>query len=130
MAESFAQVCRRAFQPLVAQFGFSEPEVTESGRESFVRYHKGSATVSIAFEPGTVPIVEFFFPAGPGDNSIPWAERAGVPYARRIPRLRASAQCDPAQPESLAPYLEQSMAELAQAEAKFLRASHKHNHAA
>ena len=130
MFEPFVRICRKAFEPLVTQFGFREPEIAKLGRECFVRYHKGAATVSIAFEPGTTPIVELFFPAGPGDSVVPWAERGGVAYARRLPLLRPSAKCSPAEPELFAEYLAQSMAELAQAESKFLRASHSQTHAA
>jgi hypothetical protein len=102
----------------------------ELGRECFVRYHKGAATVAITFEPGTTPIVELFFPAGRSDSVVPWAERDGVAYSRRLPLLRPSAKCTAADPESFAGYLEQLMAELAQVESEFLRASHSQSHAA
>jgi hypothetical protein len=63
----------------------------ELGRECFVRYHKGAATVAITFEPGTTPIVELFFPAGPvtasspGPSAMAWRTRGGFRYCGPAP---------------------------------------------
>ena len=86
--ETFATECTAQFAGLVSLFGFSPPLTESIGRECFVRYNKGERTVSIAWEPGGTPIVELFFPAGPNDESVPWAARDSVPYARRFPSLK------------------------------------------
>jgi hypothetical protein len=89
----FELECRAAFAFLVARFGFEQPVVESVGRECYVRYHRGPQTVSIAFEPASLPIVELFFPsAGTGERSVPWASRSGVPYARRIPQIRPKSK--------------------------------------
>jgi hypothetical protein len=84
--ESFEQAARQTFGFLRDRFGFESPEVERLGRESYVRFRKGSRIVSIAWEPGTAPIVELFLPTeGSGRPATPWAERDGVPYSRRFP---------------------------------------------
>ena len=89
---AFERACSDAFAFLCDRFGFAAPEFEQIGREGYVRFHKGSRTVSIAWEPGAPPIVELFFPAqGSGERPVPWAERNGVPYARRIPSVGPSA---------------------------------------
>lgn len=79
---------RHALARLVDELGFEEPEAEAIGRETFVRFHRGDRTVSIAFEPGSSPTIELFYPVeGTDDDPVPWAERNGVARARRIPRL-------------------------------------------
>ena len=85
--DTFEKACTDAFGFLVERFGFRPPAIERIGRESFVQYHKGSRTVSIAWEPGGGPVIELFLPvAGTGLPPTPWAERDGVPYARVFPR--------------------------------------------
>jgi hypothetical protein len=111
---AFEAACREAFRFLVERFGFAEPEVERLGHESIVKFHKGARTVSIAYEPGPGPIVELFYPAcDTGEAPTPWAERDGVPYARRIPRLQVSER-------DLAKQLELSARRLEETEAEFL----------
>ncbi len=55
-------------------YGFDPPVVEQIGRECFIRYTKGNRIVSIAYEPGSPPIVELFTPTHEIKN-------------RRIPRL-------------------------------------------
>ena len=84
--EAFEQSCATAFDFLRERFAFRPPEIERIGRESYVYFHKGPRTVSISWEPGGPPIVELFFPsAGTEYAPTPWAERDGVPYARRFP---------------------------------------------
>ena len=45
-----------AFRFLQTRFGFDTPEIEQIGRECFIRYRKGDRWVSIACEPGSVPI--------------------------------------------------------------------------
>ena len=59
----FVTPCLEAFSFLVARCGFDEPTVEQLGRECFIRYQKGNRWVSIAYEPGCVPIVELFTPS-------------------------------------------------------------------
>jgi hypothetical protein len=107
------------FRQLVEGFGFDEPEVEQLGHETYVRFHKGPVTVSVAWEPGTNPIVEFFYPAHEGDEVVPWASRDGVAYTRRFPRVAVRGAYHSQHPE---PYLRDLMATLAEAEVAFLRA--------
>lgn len=58
----FTEPCLRAFTVLVTKYGFKEAKVEQIGRERFIRYSKGNHLVSIAYEPGTLPIVELFHP--------------------------------------------------------------------
>jgi hypothetical protein len=71
----FVTPCLEAFGFLQSRFGFDAPVVEQLGRECFIRYHKDSRWVSVAYEPGCVPIVELFHPT----NDI---------KHRRIPRLK------------------------------------------
>jgi hypothetical protein len=116
----FAEACRLAFEPLVTQYEFSKPEVESIGRECFVRFHKGSITVSVAWEAGGDPIVELFYPAGPNDQVTPWAARDGVPYSRRIPRIAVHLRFNPATPDSALTYMAESMKQLSGTERSFL----------
>ena len=77
----FVTPCLEAFGCLQARFGFDTPIVEHLGRECFIRYRKGDRWVSIAYEPGSVPIVELFHPT------------ADIKH-RRIPRLK-SGLADP-----------------------------------
>jgi len=89
--ESFERAACRTFGFLSDRFGFQSPQMERLGRESYVRFRKGSRTVSIAWEPGTAPIVELFLPTeGSGLPATPWAERSGVSYSRRFPRRGGS----------------------------------------
>ena len=71
----FVTPCLEAFSFLPSRFGFDAPVVEQLGRECFISYRKSSRWVSIAYEPGSVPIVELFHPT----NEI---------RDRRIPRLK------------------------------------------
>jgi hypothetical protein len=71
----FVTPCLEAFSFLESRFGFSSPLVEQLGRECFIRYHKTDRWVSIAYEPGSVPIVELFHPTDDIKD-------------RRIPRLQ------------------------------------------
>lgn len=121
--EAFADACCQAFRPLVSRYGFTEPEVESIGRECFVRYHKGPRTISVAWEPGSAPDVEFFFPAGPNDEVTPWAARGDVPYSRRIPVSRPAIRYESERPESILAYLEAAMERLLESEPAFLGSS-------
>jgi hypothetical protein len=90
--ELFEQAARQTFGFLCERLGFQSPEIERLGRESYVRFRKGPRTVSIAWEPGTAPIVELFLPTeGSGLPATPWAERDGVSYSRRFPGRGGSA---------------------------------------
>ena len=71
----FVIPCLEAFRFLQARFGFDAPTVEQLGRECFIRYRKHDRWVSIAYEPGSVPIVELFHPTDEIKH-------------RRIPRLK------------------------------------------
>lgn len=119
--EAFAEACRTAFMPLITRYGFAPQEVEPIGRECYVRFHKGPRTVSVAWEPGSNPIVEFFYPCGPNDQATPWAARGNVPYSRRIPHLVVKLRFDPDKPETVSAYLGATMQELADKENAFLQ---------
>ena len=59
----FVNPCLHAFSYLQTRYGFEAPVVEQLGRECFIRYRKGNRWVSIAYEPGLVPIVELFYPS-------------------------------------------------------------------
>ena len=71
----FVTPCLEAFSYLVGSFGFDSSVIEQLGRECFIQYRKGCRWVSIAYEPGCVPIVELFHPSLDTKH-------------RRIPRLR------------------------------------------
>jgi len=71
----FVTPCLEAFSFLETRFGFEAPIVEQLGRECFIRYRKSDRWVSIAYEPGSVPIVELFHPTHDIKD-------------RRIPRLK------------------------------------------
>lgn len=121
MHSEFETACLNAFRDLVERFGFDEPEVESIGRETYVRYHKGRRTVSIAYEDGTEPIVELFYPScETGDKPVPWAARGDVPYSRRIPRLKVDASSDGGSVSGLQRYLAASLLALESVERSFL----------
>ena len=121
----FSEACCRAFAPLASDFGFLPPAVEPIGPECYVRFHKGTATVSVVWEPGVEPIVEFFYPALPGETSTPWASRDGVAYARRFPSVPPPVpRYDSDSPEAAFAYLERIMALLRSSELQFLSAAH------
>jgi hypothetical protein len=121
---TFVGHCCNAFRRLVDVYGFSNPEVERVGRETYVRYRKGDHEVAIAYEHGTSPIVELFYPsAETGERRVPWAERNGVHRARRIPRLDVDERCSGSDPRSFARYLDASASALEMAERTFLEAS-------
>ena len=70
----FVTPCLEAFSYLVGSFGFDSSVIEQLGRECFIQYRKGCRWVSIAYEPGSVPIVELFY------------QTADIKH-RRIPRL-------------------------------------------
>jgi len=72
----FVTPCLEAFNYLEIRFHFDAPVVEQLGRECFIRYRKGDRWVSIAYEPGVVPIVELFHPTRDIKH-------------RRIPRLKS-----------------------------------------
>ena len=57
----FTKSCLNACSILVSKYGFQDPEIEQIGRERFVRYSRGKHTVSIAYESGTLPMVELFY---------------------------------------------------------------------
>jgi hypothetical protein len=71
----FVNPCLEAFSFLQSRYSFDAPEIQQLGRECYVRYRKGDRWVSIAYEPGMVPIVELFHPTRDMKD-------------RRIPRLK------------------------------------------
>jgi len=118
---SFQLACVDAFRPLVDDFDFDEPEVESIGRESYVRFHKGSRTVSVACEHGLTPIVELFYPsAETGEPPVPWASRDGIPYARRIPRLGVRAAVPDGSRDAYSTLLTAILLALVDAEREFL----------
>ena len=121
--DEFSRACRQAFSELVTRFDFAEPKVESIGRECFVRYHKGDRTVSIAWEPGSQPVVELFHPAGPTDLVTPWAARGGVAYTRRCPRAIPQEERRRPKPGSADVHLVDSMKLLAEREHEFLSAA-------
>ena len=89
----FVDACCAGFRRLVDVYGFAEPEIDPIGRETYVRYRKGHREISIAYELGAAPIVEFFYPSSEtGERPTPWAELDGVQRTRRFPRLAISVR--------------------------------------
>jgi hypothetical protein len=71
----FVNPCLETFQFLESRYSFAPPEIEQLGRECYIRYRKGNRWVSVAYEPGSVPIVELFHPSRDMKD-------------RRIPRLK------------------------------------------
>jgi hypothetical protein len=117
----FVRTCCRAFRRLVDGHGFAEPVIEPIGRETYVRYRKGHREVSIAYEPGAAPIVEFFYPSSEtGERPTPWAEQDGIQRTRRFPRYRIAEHFKESDPSSFAPYLEATAEALEREERAFL----------
>ena len=73
----FVNPCLEVFSYLERRYHFDPPIIEQLGRECFVRYRKGNRWVSIAYEPGSVPIVELFHPTEDmKDRRIPRLKRA------------------------------------------------------
>jgi len=120
---TFIRECCNAFRRLVDSHGFAEPEIERIGRETYVRYRKGHHEVSIAYEHGTSPIVELYYPSSEtGERPIPWTERNGVERSRRIPRLAVAERVTESDPTSFARYLDASVSALETVESVFLEA--------
>ena len=121
MQTAFVEACRHVFRPLVELYGFDQPDSEPIGRETFVRYHRGGHTISVALEPGSRPIVEIYYPAKEtGEPPVPWAQRQGVPRAGRIPHLAVAVDYDEDDPSSLVSYLAATATALQQVERDFL----------
>jgi len=117
----FVEACIGTFSRLVEEYSFQPAEIEQIGRECFIRYNKGSHVVSIAYEIGSLPIVELFYPSSEtGERPTPWAERNGVSYTRRIPRLKVAGKYEWQNKADLRRYLEQSVRELVSKEKKYL----------
>jgi hypothetical protein len=119
--EIFVRTCCSAFRRLVDHYGFAEPVIEPLGRETFIRYLKGYREVSIAYEPGAAPIVEFFYPSSEtGERPTWWAEEDGVQRTRRFPTYRIEERYKESDPASCARYLEATAAALEREERAFL----------
>jgi hypothetical protein len=91
-----ASACEQRLSFLVERHGFEPPQVERIGRETYMRFHRGNRTVSIAWEPGLAPVVEIFEPPqSPTDKVESWAERNGVARMRRFPRVRTTSKFEP-----------------------------------
>ena len=120
----FVRACVSAFQRLVDRYGFAEPVIEPIGRETYVRYRKGLHEVSIAYEPGAAPTVEFFYPSSEtGESPTPWAEMDGVPRTRRFPKYRIDVRFKDSDQASFAPYLEATADALEREEREYLQFS-------
>jgi hypothetical protein len=96
-AADVPSICERQLHNLVERHGFSLPETERIGRETYVRFHRGDRTVSVAWEPGAAPVVELFEPPQSlADHVVPWAARNGV--ARTHASLSAHPPNDHVQP--------------------------------
>lgn len=104
----FVHPCLEAFSCLQTRYGFGSPVVEQLGRECFIRYGKGDRWVSIAYEPGCVPIVELFHPTHDIKH-------------RRIPRLATGL----AKPRRFVDTDEQQQRQTLQAQASDLESKEK-----
>ena len=121
--EIFVRTCVSAFQRLVDKYGFAGPVIEPIGRETYVRYRKGLHEVSIAYEPGAAPTVEFFYPSSEtGERPTPWAEKDGVQRTRRFPKYRIDVRFKDSDQKSFAPYLEATADALERDEREYLQA--------
>jgi len=121
--DNLSMACRRHFAFLVERFGFEPPEIKQLGRETFVQYHRGDCTVSIAWEAGMTPILELFHPPRSRDEPVvPWAERNGVARTRRFPSpgQRLESRFDPASDERLDKYFAELASRFAEHEGAWL----------
>jgi hypothetical protein len=120
--EIFVRTCVSAFRRLVDKYGFAEPVIEQFGREAYVRYRKGYREVSIAYEPGAAPTVEFFYPSSEtGERPTPWAEKDGVPRTRRFPKYRIDVRFKDSDQKSFAPYLDATADALERDEREYLQ---------
>lgn len=119
--EVFVRTTLSAFRRLVDEHGFAEPVIEPIGRETYVRYLKGYREVSIAYEPGAAPIVEFLYPSSEtGERPTPWAEKDGVQRTRRFPNYRIDVRFKDSDQTSFAPYLEATARALERDEREYL----------
>lgn len=117
----FVEACESAFSILIEQYAFQPPKVEQIGRECFIRYIKENHIVSIAFEYGSLPIVELFYPSSEtGEPPTPWAEKNGIKYTRRIPNLKVGGKFNPDNKIDLTKYLKICATNLITVEYKFL----------
>jgi hypothetical protein len=124
VSSPFADACREAFGRLCERYAFADPEVESIGREQFVRYHRGNQTVSIAYEAGSVPIVELFYPPEEtAERPVDWAKRNNVDRTRRIPRLRTGVPFSDSR-GNFAEYLRACASALEEVERQWLAAHH------
>jgi hypothetical protein len=113
--------CEQGLSGLLRKHGFGAAERECIGREYYVRFHRGHQTVSIAWEPGSSPILELFYPPiSPQEYAVPWAERNGVARARRIPQLRTSSTYDPNDLTRAAAYFAEVGSRFAKEESQWL----------
>ncbi|MCB0353180.1 MAG: hypothetical protein KDD64_06625 [Bdellovibrionales bacterium] len=113
--------CNAAFIRLVEVYGFSAGKKRQVGRELYVEFHRGPHTVSLACEPGGLPIVEIFYPASDtGEKATPWAARSGVPYCRKVPCLQVEGKFDGKSLEDMKEFLRLSAERFEEVEAEFL----------
>ena len=120
--EIFVRTCCSAFQRLVDKYGFAGPVVEPLGRETFVRYLKGYREVSISYEPGASPLVEFFYPSSEtGERPTPWAEQESVQRTRRFPKYRIEVRFKDSDQKTFAPYLEATASALERDELEYLQ---------
>jgi hypothetical protein len=118
----FERDCCAAFRRLVDVYGFGQPVIKPIGRESFVRYFKGTREVCISYEDGASPLVELFYPSSEtGERPTPWAEKDGVQRSRRFPRLEVAEPFSEKDPTSFARYLDASAKALERVESAFLK---------
>jgi hypothetical protein len=62
--ETFINKTKEAFSFLTQNYGFSEPEVKDYGREIFVYFNRNDETVSVSMEIGAEPLIEIFLMRG------------------------------------------------------------------
>lgn len=74
----FVTPCNKAFEFLVAEYGFSKPVAKQYGHEVYVEYQKNDRLVSVVYEISFYPLVEFFHPTRDIRN-------------RRIPKLQVDS---------------------------------------
>jgi hypothetical protein len=84
----FTEPCLRACTVLVTKYGFKDPKVEQIGRERYIRYSKGNHVVSIAYEPGTLPIVELFHPTDDMKNRV--IPKLQTPVPEKLARFNAT----------------------------------------
>jgi hypothetical protein len=122
-AQDISAACSRQLRVLVDRYGFDPPQAEQIGCETYVCFHRGNQTVSVAWEPGAVPIVELFYPPlVPSDRVVAWADRNGVSRARRIPRIRVPGGVNADDLAAFDQYFAEVAAALVKEEAEWLAA--------